>query len=81
MPHKRRAPNLEESNLEMLVHRNNLESVFCGGSFCLQDTIVRGVLESADEEMNLVMKNLTLTPLQGEKKELEWIYIKGHHIR
>lgn len=47
----------------------------------LQDTIVRGMLESADEEMNLVMKNLTLTPLQGEKKELEWIYIKGHHIR
>lgn len=47
----------------------------------LQDTIVRGILESADEEMNLVMKNLSLTPLQGETKDLDWIYIKGHHIR
>jgi small nuclear ribonucleoprotein (snRNP)-like protein len=46
-----------------------------------QDTIIRGVLESADEEMNLVMKTVILTPLEGEKKELEWLYVKGHHIR
>lgn len=46
-----------------------------------QDTIIRGVLESADEEMNLVMREVALTPLQGDKQELDWIYIKGHHIR
>jgi len=46
-----------------------------------QDTIIRGVLESADEEMNLVMKGVTMTPLEGQKKELEWLYVKGHHVR
>lgn len=46
-----------------------------------QDTIVRGVLESADEEMNLVITSATYTPLQGEKQELDWLYVKGHHIR
>ena len=45
------------------------------------DTIVRGVLDSADDEMNLTMRNATLTPLQGDKQDLEWLYIKGHHIR
>ena len=46
-----------------------------------QDTVIRGMLESADEEMNLVMTDATSTPLQGEKQELQWAYIKGHHIR
>ena len=46
-----------------------------------QDTIVRGMLDSADEEMNLVMTNVTFTPLQGEQKHMDWLYVKGHHIR
>lgn len=46
-----------------------------------QDTLVRGTLESADDEMNLVMVDASLTPLQGEKQELQWLYVKGHHIR
>lgn len=45
------------------------------------DTIVRGMLDSADDEMNLTMCDAILTPLQGERQELEWLYIKGHHIR
>lgn len=46
-----------------------------------QDTVLRGTLESADEEMNLVMTEATSTSLQGEKQELHWAYVKGHHIR
>ena len=46
-----------------------------------QDTIVRGMLDSADKEMNLVMTDVTFTPLQGEPKHMDWLYVKGHHIR
>ena len=46
-----------------------------------QDTVVRGMLDSADEEMNLVMTDVTFTPLEGEQKHMDWLYVKGNHIR
>lgn len=46
-----------------------------------QDTIVRGLLETADNDMNLTMREVTMTPLEGTKQNLDWLYIKGHHIR
>jgi small nuclear ribonucleoprotein (snRNP)-like protein len=45
------------------------------------DTIVRGTLTSADDYLNLLLADVTYQPLQGEKRQLEVLYVKARHVR
>ncbi|KAL4452464.1 hypothetical protein ABPG75_008126 [Micractinium tetrahymenae] len=45
------------------------------------DTIVRGELLGADDQLNLQLGGATYQPLQGEKREMPYVYIKGRHVR
>lgn len=45
------------------------------------DTIIRGMVESVDDNMNLTMTGVSMQQLQGSAQTLEFLYIKGRHIR
>lgn len=45
------------------------------------DTIVRGTLTSADDYLNLMMADVTYTPLQGAKQAMAVLYIKARQVR
>ena len=45
------------------------------------DVMVKGMLESVDEYMNLTLTSATATSLDGRQSSYEWIYIKGRNVR
>lgn len=45
------------------------------------DTIVRGELLGADDQLNLQLGAATHQPLQGTKREMPYVYIRGRHVR
>ena len=45
------------------------------------DTIVKGKLEDVDASMNLTMTGVSMQHLQGTAQTLDFMYIKGRHIR
>jgi small nuclear ribonucleoprotein (snRNP)-like protein len=46
-----------------------------------RDTILRGVLMVCDGAMNLQMTDVTLQPLQGEAKKLEYLHVRSRQVR
>ena len=45
------------------------------------DTIIRGTLESADQHMSLILIAASVEPLQQPKKPVDFLFLKGKHIR
>ncbi len=45
------------------------------------DAVVRGLLESADEGMNLIINGATYEPLQGAAQSMDFLFIKGARVR
>ena len=45
------------------------------------DTIVRGVLTSADDQLNLMMADVTYQPLQAPKRQLDNLFVKARQVR
>ena len=45
------------------------------------DTIIRGKLDSIDDQMNLTLTGVSMQPLQGRGQNLDFLYVKGRHIR
>ncbi|KAI3438295.1 hypothetical protein D9Q98_000729 [Chlorella vulgaris] len=45
------------------------------------DTIVRGTLLGADDQLNLQLSEASYQPLQGGQSQADYIYIKGRHVR
>ena len=45
------------------------------------DIMVRGMLESVDDYMNLTLTHATTTRLDGRQSSYEWIYLKGRNVR
>lgn len=45
------------------------------------DAVVRGMLESADEGMNLIIHGATYEPLQGLAQAMDFLFVKGARIR
>lgn len=46
-----------------------------------QDTIVRGTLLSADDQLNLQLNGASYQPLTGERHQAEYVCIRGRHVR
>jgi small nuclear ribonucleoprotein (snRNP)-like protein len=46
-----------------------------------QDTIVRGILLAADEQLNLQLSKAQYQPLIGEQRQAEYVCIRGQHVR
>ena len=45
------------------------------------DAVVRGLLESADEGMNLIIIAATYEPLQGATQSMDFLFVKGARVR
>eukprot|EP00884_Botryococcus_braunii_P001965 jgi/Botrbrau1/1176/Bobra.0162s0061.2 len=45
------------------------------------DTIIRGLLESADDGLNLVLNGVTVQKLQGRPTNQDFMFVKGSTIR
>ncbi|KAK9903947.1 hypothetical protein WJX75_001106 [Coccomyxa subellipsoidea] len=45
------------------------------------DAVIRGMLESADEGMNLIITGATYEPLQGVTREMDFLFLRGARIR
>ena len=45
------------------------------------DTVIRGTVDSVDDNMNLTLTGVSLQQLQGDAQMLEFLYVKGRHIR
>ncbi|KAK9828751.1 hypothetical protein WJX72_001919 [[Myrmecia] bisecta] len=45
------------------------------------DSVVKGRLDSVDENMNLTLSDVSFTPLQGDTKQLPFMYVRGRNIR
>lgn len=45
------------------------------------DAIVRGLLESADEGINLILIEATYEPLQGAAQSMDFLFLKGARVR
>lgn len=45
------------------------------------DAVVRGLLESADEGMNLIITGATYEPLQGAAQSMDFLFVKGARSR
>lgn len=45
------------------------------------DTIVRGTLLAADDQLNLQLGDASVQPLQGERREAVFLYVRGRHVR
>lgn len=45
------------------------------------DTIVRGVLDTADDFMNLTMSEVSYEPLQAPRQRLPFLFLKARHVR
>lgn len=45
------------------------------------DTVVRGMLASADDKLNLQMEGVTYQPLQGEARRMEVLHVRARHVR
>lgn len=46
-----------------------------------RDTVLRGVLEACDPNMNLQMAQVTEQPLQGNARKHDYIFVKSRHVR
>lgn len=45
------------------------------------DVMVRGMLESVDDYMNMTLTSVTTTRLDGSQSTFEWMYLKGRNVR
>jgi small nuclear ribonucleoprotein (snRNP)-like protein len=45
------------------------------------DTIVRGQLLASDDQLNLQLSDASITPLQGQRRECTFLYLRGRHVR
>ncbi|KAK9845506.1 hypothetical protein WJX81_008106 [Elliptochloris bilobata] len=45
------------------------------------DAVVRGMLQEVDSEMNLTLVDVTCRPLEGKAQQMEFLYVKGRHVR
>ncbi|EFN54928.1 hypothetical protein CHLNCDRAFT_14874, partial [Chlorella variabilis] len=45
------------------------------------DSIIRGQLLAADDQLNLQLGEASYQALQGERRSCEFLYVKGRHIR
>ena len=45
------------------------------------DSVVKGQLDAADEGMNLTLSGASWQPLQGEAQTMDFLFIKGSHVR
>jgi small nuclear ribonucleoprotein (snRNP)-like protein len=45
------------------------------------DAVIRGMLESADEGMNLIITGATYEPLRGVTREMDFLFLRGARIR
>ena len=45
------------------------------------DTIVRGTLLGADEQLNLQLTGASYQPLQGRQRDMGYLYIRGRQVR
>jgi U6 snRNA-associated Sm-like protein LSm2 len=46
-----------------------------------KDTVVRGTLLAADDDMNLQLADATVQPLQGTARRAEYVYLRGSSVR
>eukprot|EP00887_Chlorella_sp_A99_P002185 scaffold21.g2185.t1 len=46
-----------------------------------RDTIVRGTLLAADDQLNLQLGAATVQPLQGPARQAEFLYVRGRSVR
>ena len=45
------------------------------------DSVVKGQLDAADEGMNLMLSAASWQPLQGDVQAMDFLFIKGSHVR
>ena len=45
------------------------------------DTIVGGQLLASDDQLNLQLSDASITPLQGQRRECTFLYLRGRHVR
>jgi small nuclear ribonucleoprotein (snRNP)-like protein len=45
------------------------------------DIMVKGILISVDEWMNMTLNAVTTTRLDGRQESFEWMYLKGRNVR
>ena len=46
-----------------------------------QDAIIRGQLSAADDQLNLQLVDASYQPLEGERRQAEYVYVRGRHVR
>jgi len=74
---KRRAGPLESSLAGVVVAFEGVPVVV----ELRNESLVKGVLDSADAQMNLHMSKVTYTKFQGAKQHLDAMYVRGTNIR
>ena len=45
------------------------------------DTVIKGQLDAADEDMNLTLSGASWQPLQGEPQRMDFFYVRGTSVR
>ncbi len=45
------------------------------------DTVIKGLLDAADADMNLTLSGASWQPLQGEPQRMDFLFVKGTNVR